>query len=86
MRDSVTAMARNLAENDRLDYEAARKITELIAFIETAERGGRRNLLKPASAEKSVDDEMKEIYTARAEKKAQTEKLDSLRSSFSKNA
>lgn len=86
MRDSVTAMVKNLAENDRLDYDAARKITELISFIETTEGGGRRILPRPANAEKSVDDEMKEIYTARAEKKAQAEKLDSLRSTFSKNA
>ncbi len=82
-REALYRMVRNLAVNDRLDGKAAKSILELIFIAEMTAKEPEKIDSEKAGREKTVDEEIDEINSIKAERKAQNDELEELKNSFS---
>lgn len=82
-RDNLSLMVRDLAENDRLDGKAIKGVLDIVFLHEMTGRKADDRDRRLLTGEKSVDDELNDIRSARAAKKEQRQRLDDLRNAFS---
>ncbi len=82
-RAALTRMVRDLAVNDRLDGKSAKSIMELIFLTEMSEKEPEKADSQKTGREKTVDEQIDEINSIKAERKAQRDKLEELKNSFS---
>jgi len=82
-REAIYRMVRDLAVNDRLDGKSAKSIMELIFLTEMTEKETEKTDSQKTGREKTVDEQIDEINSIKTERKAQRDKLEELKNSFS---
>jgi hypothetical protein len=85
-RDSLCAMIRSAAAEDRFDFKTIKSILEIVFLLETipGKNSGKETAAFPS--EKTVDDELDEISEIKSARAVMQDNLDKLRDSFSKLA
>ncbi len=85
-REAIYRMVRDLAVNDRLDAKAAKSVMEMIFMSEMIEKSPKEKDFKLGGRDKTVQEQMDEIASIKADRKAQKDELDRLGSLFSAKA
>jgi hypothetical protein len=85
LKDTLNKMVHNLAVDGRIDPKTIKGILDTVFLVEMTEKKP-EDKSKSTMREKTVNEQMDEIYTARAEKKQRQEQLDKLGSLFSTKA
>jgi hypothetical protein len=85
-REALYRMARDLTVNDRLDAKAAKSIMEIIFVSEMTDTSDEDKNTKLGQREKSVDDQVKEVYSFKAERQRMKDQLDDVGKLFSSKA
>ncbi len=84
LRDHYSKLVRTMAADDRLDEKLIKSILEIIFLLEmTSSENEEDEEYTVGNAEKTVNDEMKQLRSDRAEIKTRKESLQKLRDSFS---
>ncbi|MFA6448144.1 MAG: hypothetical protein WCX65_01640 [bacterium] len=85
-REALYRMARDLAVNDKLDAKAAKGIMEIIFISEVTDTSKEGKDTRLGQREKSVDDQVKEVYSFKAERQRMKDQLDDIGNLFSSKA
>lgn len=85
-KKTLRKMVQNIAVNGTMDSKSVKSILDMIFLQEMTALKKEDDETGLLSREKTVNEQMDEIYTARAEKKERQEQIDKLGSLFSTNA
>ncbi len=85
-KKTLRKMVQNIAVNGTMDSKSVKSILDMIFLQEMTASKKEDDETSLLSREKTVNEQMDEIYTARAEKKERQEQIDKLGSLFSTNA